>query len=119
MLVRALQFRKAPIPMLVTGLPLIVGGMVRAPDAFSSQPVIVIESPWASCFNWGLTGASSVGLFSATGLSGLTSSLGAVGFSPTDSKPSGDDFSPQPPRRRGSDTDKSSTGLIIGIMPAA
>ena len=97
---------------------MIVGGMVRAPDALSSQPVIVTESLWGSYFKWGLTGVSSVGLVSATGLSALTSSLGPVGFSPTDSKPSDDDFSPQPPRRRGSDTDKSSTSLIMGIMPA-
>ena len=98
---------------------MIVGGMVRAPDALSSQPVIVTESPWASCFKWGLTGASSVGLVSATGLSGLTSSLGAVGFTLVDFEPSGDDFSPQLPRRRGSDIDNRSARLIMKTMPAA
>ena len=35
---------KAFSPMLVTGLPSIVAGIVSAPDAFLSQPVIVTES---------------------------------------------------------------------------
>ena len=92
--------------MLVTDLPSIVAGMISAPDAFLSQSVIVTAPPSVSYFKWGLTGASSVGLVSATGSSGstsccfsstgLTSSLGVVGFSPTDSEPSDDDFSPQP-----------------------
>jgi len=77
--------------MLVTGLPSIVAGMVSAPDAFLPQPVIVTESLVILYFKLGSTGASSVG---------LTSSLGAVGFSPTDSEPSDDDFSPHPMRSR-------------------
>ena len=72
--------------MLVTDLPSIIAGMVNAPDAFLSQPVIVTVSPAILSFI-GLAGASSVG---------LTSSLGTVGFSLTDSEPSDDDFSPQP-----------------------
>ena len=87
---------KAFSPMLVTGLPSIVAGIVSAPDAFLSQPVIVTESLVILYFKLGSTGASSVG---------LTSSLGAVGFSLTDSEPTGSFFSPpHPPRSRGSDT---------------
>ena len=83
-------------PMLVTGLPSIVVGIVKAPDAFLSQPVIVTESLVILYFKLGSTGASSVG---------LTSSLGVVGFSLTDSEPTGSFFSPpHPPRSRGSET---------------
>ena len=83
---------KAFSPMLVTGLPSIVVGIVSAPDAFLSQPVIVTESLVILYFKLGSTGASSVG---------LTFSLGAVGFSPTDSEPSDDDSSPHPPKKQG------------------
>ena len=108
--------------MLVTGLPSMVSGMVNAPDAFLSQPVMVTASPSVSYFKWGLTDTASAGLVSATGSSGLTSccfsstgltsSLGAVGFSLTDSEPSDDDFSPHPPISRGRDTDKRRIALM-------
>ena len=55
MAVRLLQAKKARFPMLVTGLPSIVAGMISAPDAFLSQPVMVTASPSASYFKWGLT----------------------------------------------------------------
>ena len=113
MLVNLLETSKASFPMLVTALPSIVAGITNLPDVPSSQPVIVTASPVILYFI-GLTGASSVGLVSAMGSSGLTSccfsstaltsSLGVVGFSPTDSEPSDDDFSPHPPNRRGSRT---------------
>ena len=44
-LVRLLKLAKVKSPMLVTGLPSIVTGIVNAPDAFLSQPVIVTMSP--------------------------------------------------------------------------
>ena len=83
----------------MTGLPSIVEGMVNAPDAFLSQPVIVTESLVILYFKWGLTDTASAG---------LTSSLGAVGFLLTDSEPTDSFFSPpHPPRSRGSDTNKT------------
>ena len=101
-------------------------GMISAPDAFLSQPVIVTASPSVSYFKWGLTDTASVGLVSATGSSGLTSccfsstgltsSLGGVGFSLADSEPSDDDFFPHPPNRRGSDTDKRRTVLMGSVL---
>ena len=129
MLVRLLQSEKASFPMLVTGLPSIVAGMANAPNASLSQRVMVTASPLISYFKWGLTDTASAGLVSATdslgstsccfSSTGFTSSLGAVGFSLADSEPSDDDFSPHPPRSRGSVTDNSRTGLIMGRMPAA
>ena len=67
MLVRLVHLPNAPRPMLVTDLPSMVAGIISAPDAFLSQPVIVISSSLISYFKWGLIGISSVGLFSATG----------------------------------------------------
>ena len=110
---------KAEFPILVTDLPSMVAGMISAPDAFSLQPVMVTASPLISYFKLGLTGTASAGLVSAAGSSGLPSSLGAIGFSWVDSDSSGDDFSPQPPRRRGSDIDNRSARLILKTMPAA
>ena len=100
--------------MLVTDLPSIVEGMINAPDAFLSQPVIVTASSLVSYFKLGLTDTVSAGLVSATGSSGLTSCC----FSST-GLTSATGSSPHPPRSRGSDTDKSRTGLIMGTMPAA
>ena len=85
--VRLVHNEKAALPMLVTGLPSMTADMVSVPDAFLSQPVMVTVSSLISYFKLGSTDASSVG---------LTSSLGAVGFSLADSEPSDDDFSPQP-----------------------
>ena len=56
MLVRLVQLTKAPFPMLVTDLPSIIAGMVNAPDAFLSQPVIVTALPLISYFKLELTG---------------------------------------------------------------
>ena len=105
--------------MLMTGFPSMVVGIINAPNAFLSQPVMVTASSSVSYFKWGLTDTASARIVSATGSSGLTSSLGAVGFSPTDSEPSDDDFSPQPPRSRGINIGKSRAVLIMGTMPAA
>ena len=83
---------KAFSPMLVTGLPSIVAGIVSAPDAFLSQPVIVTSSSLISYFKFGLIGISSTGLVSTT-----------------------DSFSPHPPRSRGSDMASriKGTGFIV------
>ena len=48
MLVSLVQVQKAWCSMLVTGLPLMAAGMISAPDASLSQPVIVTESPLIS-----------------------------------------------------------------------
>ena len=93
--------------MLVTGFPSMVAGIINAPNAFLSQPVMVTTSSPVSYFKWGLTDTDSAGIVSATGSSGLTSSLSAVWFTLVDFEPSGDDFSPHPPRSRGSDTNKT------------
>ena len=45
MLVRLVQSWKADSPILVTGLPSIVLGMVNSPEAAVSQSVIVTEFP--------------------------------------------------------------------------
>ena len=58
MLVRLVHGKKAPSPMGVTDLPSMDAGMVNAPDAFLSQPVIVIASPLISYFKL-VTGTSS------------------------------------------------------------
>ena len=90
--------------MLVTGLPSMVAGMVNAPDAFLSHPVMVTVPSLISYFKLGFNGISSsvlassltsccfssICLDSATGFSGLTSAT--------------DSFSPHPPRSRGSVT---------------
>ena len=68
--VRLVQSPKARGPMLVTDLPSMATGMISAPDAFSSQPVIVIASPTVSYLKGPLTDTASVGLVSATGSSG-------------------------------------------------
>ena len=105
--------------MLVTGLPSIVTGIINAPDAFLSQPVIVAVSPWISYSKLGLKDTAAAGSFPAMGSSGSTSSLVAVWFSLGDRESSGDDFSPQLPRRRGSDIDNRSAHLIPSTMPVA
>ena len=64
MLVRLVQSWKAASPILVTGLPSILAGMIRSPDAFSSQLVIVTVSPSISYFQLGLTDTASGGLAS-------------------------------------------------------
>ena len=56
MLVRLPHPTKAKFPMLVTVLPSIVAGMVNAPDAFLSQPVMVTVSSSVSYFKSGVTG---------------------------------------------------------------
>ena len=45
MLVRLVHPEKAAYPMLVTGLPSIVLGMISSPEAAVSQSVIVTELP--------------------------------------------------------------------------
>ena len=45
--------------MLVTGLPSMVAGMVNAPDAFLSHPVMVTVPSLISYFKLGLTGTAS------------------------------------------------------------
>ena len=82
--------------MLATGLPSIVTGIINAPVAFLSQPVIVAVSPWISYPKLGLTDTVAAGSFPAMGSSGSTSSLVAAWFSLGDSESSGDDFSPHP-----------------------
>ncbi len=87
MLVSLEHPQKASSPILVTVLPSNVAGITNLPDAPSLQPVIVTASPLISYFKLGLTGAPSVGLGKATGSTVA--------------------FSPQPPRSRGSDTNKT------------
>jgi hypothetical protein len=58
MLVRLVDPQKASTPMLVTDLPSIAVGMISAPDAFISQPVVVTASPLISYFKLGSTGAA-------------------------------------------------------------
>ena len=69
MLIRLVQPVKADFPILVTGLPSMVAGMVNAPDAFLSHPVMVTVPSLISYFKLGLRGTSSTGLVSATGFS--------------------------------------------------
>ena len=52
--------------MLVTVLPSIVAGMISAPDAFLSQPVMVTALPSVSYLKGALTDTASVGIVSAT-----------------------------------------------------
>ena len=53
MLVRLLQKSKAWFPMLVTGFPSILEGMIRSPDVFLPLAVIVAASPSILYFKLG------------------------------------------------------------------
>ena len=74
-LVRLVQLSKAPYPMVVTGFPSMFVGMISAPNASLSQPVIVTAlrgeyelflgllkaSPLISYFKLGLRDTASAG----------------------------------------------------------
>ena len=57
MLVRLVQKRKASSPMLVTGISSMKVGMIRSPDAFLLESVIVTASPSVSYFKLGSLGS--------------------------------------------------------------
>ena len=69
--------------MLVTGFPLIVAGMIKWPDAFLSQPVIVTVSPMITYFKLGLTDTASDGLVSVAASSGESLEGATLLFSPS------------------------------------
>ena len=69
--------------MVVTVFPLIVAGMIRCPDAFLSQPVIVTVSPLITYFKLGLTDTASGGLASEAASSIGPSEGAALLFSPS------------------------------------
>ena len=69
--------------MLVTGFPLIVAGMIKWPDAFLSQPVIVTVSPMITYFKLGLTDITSGGLASEAVSSGESLEEATLLFSPS------------------------------------
>ena len=69
--------------MLVTGFPLIVAGMIKWPDAFLSQPVIVTVSPMITYFKLGLTDTASDGLGSVAASSGESLEGATLLFSPS------------------------------------
>ena len=69
--------------MLVTGFPLIVAGMIKWPDAFLSQPVIVTVSPMITYFKLGLTDTASGGLVSVVASLGERSEGAVLLFSPS------------------------------------
>ena len=64
MLVRLVQSLKASSPILVTGFPSMIAGIISSPDASSAQLVIVTVSPSISYFKLGLTDTASGGLAS-------------------------------------------------------
>jgi hypothetical protein len=69
--------------MVVTVFPLIVAGMIRCPDAFLSQPVIVTVSPLITYFKLGLTDIASGGLTSGAASLGGSLEVGSFLFSPS------------------------------------
>ena len=69
-LVSLVQLKKALTPMLVTGLPSIVLGMVKVPSTFQLQSVMMTSSPLISYFKLGLTDTASGGLVSEAASSG-------------------------------------------------
>jgi hypothetical protein len=69
--------------MVVTVFPLIVAGMIRCPDAFLSQPVIVTVSPLITYFKLGLTDITSGDLVSEAASLGERSEGAVLLFSPS------------------------------------
>ena len=82
MLFRLVQPLKAHSPTLVTALPLIVAGMIRSPDVFLLQLVIVTVSPLIRYFKLGLTDTASGGLASEAASSGESLEGATSSFSP-------------------------------------
>ncbi len=83
MLVRLVQSAKAPLPMLVTGLPSIMVAIISSPDAFLSEPVIVTTSPSILYFKLGLTDTASGGLVSEAASLGESLEGASLLFSPS------------------------------------
>ena len=63
--------------MLVTGLPSIVAGMVIAPDAFPSQPVMVTALSFTWYFKPVMVTALSFTSYFELGLTGFSSFVGS------------------------------------------